>query len=154
MTVAPAFDPVVPPLWANSGGPASRTRKARIRVTLLGRDEGSVRCRKVRRLGLSFERTDDPVEVMTRILRRHGYADPEELRREFAIPETRLIAAALPLTTLRVNPARDDPRAVLEQALMLGLCTQQMYDPARPVLWTTASLTRVLELFDPTGFYA
>ncbi len=28
------------------------------------------------------------------------------------------------------------------------------YDPARPVLWTQACLTRRLELFDPAGFYA
>ena len=43
---------------------------------------------------------------------------------------------------------------VLEQALLLGLCTAQLFDAERPVLWTQASLTRGLELFDPTGFYA
>ena len=45
-------------------------------------------------------------------------------------------------------------REILEQALLLGLCTAQLFDPARPVLWTQASLTRGLELFDPAGFYA
>ena len=37
---------------------------------------------------------------------------------------------------------------------MLGLCTTQVFDPDRPVLWTTTSLTRFVELFDPRGFYA
>jgi hypothetical protein len=37
---------------------------------------------------------------------------------------------------------------------MLGLCTAHLYDPGRPVLWTRASLKRVLELFEPGGFYA
>ena len=37
---------------------------------------------------------------------------------------------------------------------MRGLCTAQLYDPARPVLWTQAALKRRLELFDPAGFYA
>ena len=50
---------------------------------------------------------------------------------------------------------RDGPeREVLEQALLLGLCTAQLFDATRPVLWTHASLTRGLELFDPEGFYA
>ena len=42
----------------------------------------------------------------------------------------------------------------LYQALVLGLCTPWRYDPGRPVLWTRASLTRQLELFDGRRFYA
>jgi hypothetical protein len=37
---------------------------------------------------------------------------------------------------------------------MLGLCTNQIFDPGRPVLWTATSLTRTVELFDQRGFYA
>ena len=48
--------------------------------------------------------------------------------------------------------ARED--AVLREALLLGLCTAWQYDPARPVIWTRASLTRHVELHDPAGFYA
>jgi len=29
-----------------------------------------------------------------------------------------------------------------------------LFDPSRPVLWTQASLTRRLELFDMVGFYS
>lgn len=145
---------VPPPMLANSGGPASRTRKERIQATLLGREKGTVRCPRVRQIGLYFDFTEEPVEVMTRFLRRQGFRDPEELRREFAVPPGRLIAAPLPWTTWRINPAVDPPRAVLEQALLLGLCTANLYDPGRPVLWTRASLLRILELFEPEGFYA
>ena len=40
------------------------------------------------------------------------------------------------------------------KALLLGLCTAWQYDPSRPVLWTRASLTRRVELYEPAGFYA
>jgi hypothetical protein len=54
--------------------------------------------------------------------------------------------------SIPVEGASDD--AVLEQALLLGLCTAFQYDPARPVLWTRASLTRCVEMHDAAGFYA
>jgi len=54
----------------------------------------------------------------------------------------------------RVSVSDPNRRRVLKQALMLGLCTAHLYDPARPVLWTAASLTRGLVLFEPEGFYA
>jgi hypothetical protein len=38
--------------------------------------------------------------------------------------------------------------------LLLGLCTPFQYDPARPVLWTRASLLRRVELYQPAEFYA
>ena len=47
-----------------------------------------------------------------------------------------------------------DPKKVLRQALLLGLCTTVLYDPERPVLWTRSSLSRCLELYDGGGFYA
>ena len=75
----------------------------------------------------------------------------------------RVQALALPLEPCicRPNPA-PSPAPVasllasdaLYQALVLGLCTSWCYDPQRPVLWTRASLTRQLELFDGRGFYA
>jgi len=53
-----------------------------------------------------------------------------------------------------VQVARATDDAILGQALLLGLCTTFQYDPARPVLWTRASLTRRVELYEPAGFYA
>jgi hypothetical protein len=42
---------------------------------------------------------------------------------------------------------------ILRDALILGLATASIYDPARSLLWTNASLTRRLELYDPRNFY-
>jgi hypothetical protein len=141
------------PLWLNSGGPASRTRTERVQATILGRKEGHVRCPRVYRLGLRFDGLE-PVETMHRMLTKRGFESPEALRTRFAVPQGRLIATALPEVTERLDVRAAPPDEVLEQALMLGLCTQHLYDAARPVLWTSASLRRALELFDPAGFYA
>jgi hypothetical protein len=141
------------PLWLNSGGPSSRTRKEQIRATLLGRDQGHIRCPRVHRLALWFDLLD-PLDVLEKLLRREGFSSPEELRQVFAVPRGRLIATPLPDRTERLDARYAPPPQVLEQALMLGLCTQHIYDPGRPVLWTRASLQRGLELFDPAGFYA
>jgi len=53
---------------------------------------------------------------------------------------------------VRVGQGTDE--SILRQALLLGLCTSFQYDPSRPVLWTRASLTRRVELYEPAGFYA
>ncbi len=139
--------------WANSGGPMSRTRKERIRSTLLGNDDGLVRCPRIVRVGIEFP-NGDPVDVLTAILNGEGYSSPEDLRGELEIPDHALIARPYPERTGVVDARYDARRDVLWNALVLGLCTAQVYDPSRPVLWTQASLTRRLELFDPAGFYA
>jgi len=154
----------------------SRTRKEHIQSSLLGSDDGIVRCPRRISLNLSFsrdmlwyiERSGDsaeelrkkrqpeptPVEYLESILKDEGFRDPEELRKKYILPQGKLICG--PWTGV------DDPLFVfeasnydlLEQALMLGLCTAQMFDPGRPVLWTETSLTRAVELFDPGSFYA
>jgi hypothetical protein len=142
-----------PVLYANMGGPMSRVRTEHLASTLLGRDEGAIRCPRVIRLGLSFSAADG-VGTLERLLAEAGYADPESLRGVFAIPEKRLICRPLPPDAKRLSVGRCSRAAVLHQALMLGLCTAQLYDPARPVLWTESSLGRGLELFDMEGFYS
>ena len=92
--------------------------------------------------GLRFEPGIDPV------------AQLEDLRQRFRIPHGRLICRPFAAKERRTSITDPDRRRVLKQALMLGLCTAQLYDPARPVLWTTASLSRGLVLFEPEGFYA
>ena len=139
---------------ANSGGPMSRTRSERIASTLLGRDDGAIRCPRSLRLGLAFPRRADPVKAIETLLRSNGYGSAEDLRDAFALPEGRLICRPLEPNAPRLAVRGGPEREVLEQALLLGLCTAQLFDAARPVLWTHASLTRGLELFDPAGFYA
>src|SRR5215475_9356494 len=139
---------------ANSGSPMSRTRSEHIASTLLGRDDGAIRCPRSLRLGLAFARRADPVKTMETLLRSNGYASAEELRDVFALPGSRLICRPLEPNAPRLAVRGGPEREVLEQALLLGLCTAQLFDATRPVLWTQASLTRGLELFDPAGFYA
>ncbi len=142
-----------PTIYANSGWPMSRTRSERIASTLLGQDDGFIKCPRRIRLGLRFEDTH-PVDCLEAILGAEGFRNPEQLRSRYALPPGRLICRALSETEQRLSAIHGRRRDVLEQALMLGLCTAQLFDPARPVLWTETSLTRTVELFDPTGFYA
>jgi hypothetical protein len=145
-----------PTLHANMGGPMSRARTERIRSTLLGRDDGPIRCPRVLRAGLRFRKGADPVHVMQRLLARAGFDSPEALRAVFDLPAAPLICQPLPTDAprLEVLISSPEPLPILEQALLLGLSTAYCFDPARPVLWTQASLTRGIALFDPAGFYA
>jgi hypothetical protein len=166
----------MPEIHANSGGPMSRTRQEHIKSSLLGSRDGVVRCPRRISLCLRFDRdslwgvefpgdSDEvlrkkrqpeptPVEYLESLLKDEGLRDPEELRKRYILPQNKLICG--PWTNV------EDPLFVydssnydvLEQALMLGLCTAQMFDPGRPVLWTETSLTRAVELFDPGSFYA
>ena len=138
---------------ANSGAWMSRTRRERIKSSLLGQDDGFVRCPLTIKIGLTFEDTH-PVACMESILAAAGFRSYEDLRRAIAVPETRLICRLQTAPVKRLPVASSSPFEVLEQALWLGLCTPQLFDPERPVMWTEASLMRGLELFDPTGFYA
>ncbi len=142
-----------PVLRANMGGPMSRTRTETVASSLLGKDDGEIRCPCVIRLGLHFA-APTRVEALENLLAEAGYADPEDLRGVFQLPERRLVCRSLPPDAPRLSAASGQRTAVLRQALMLGLCTAQIYDPARPVLWTEASLGRGLELFDLDGFYS
>jgi hypothetical protein len=154
MTVQTVTDGHGPGRRANSGwgGPRARRREQRITATLLGKDDGAVRCPRVIRVGFDLRPGQDPLEVLEALLFDEGCASPEALRRAVALPQRPYICrpdTGTPPCTL------GSPRAeVLRQALTLGLCTAHLYDPARPVIWTRASLSRNLELFDPAGFYA
>jgi hypothetical protein len=163
-------------IHANSGGPMSRTRTERIRSSLLGSDDGVIRCPRRISLHLRFDRdplwpfgeTDDfdeayrkfneppptPVEYLEALLKGEGLSDPEELRERYILPPGKLICGPWTNTQEPLFVHGASSYDVLEQALMLGLCTAQMYDPGRPVLWTETSLTRAVELFDSGSFYA
>ena len=71
-----------------------------------------------------------------------------------AAPPAPLLVRVVPNAAWRVPVESASDDAVLEQALLLGLCTAFQYDPARSVLWTRASLTRCVEMHDAAGFYA
>ena len=158
--VQPRVDPTMSPggRWpdaprrCNSGGPMSRTRTERLSSTLLGHETGPVRCPRVLRVGLSFGRLK-PVLCAERWLRAAGFATEADARASLALPAGPCICQPDP------SPSPKDASQLsahdgLFLALVLGLSTATVYDPARPLLWTTASLTRQIVLYDGGGFYA
>lgn len=137
---------------ANSGGPMSRRRTERLKATVLGRDDGAIRCPRVLRIGLDFGRRN-PLTWARGLLKSCGFSDEHEARAATVLPLEPCLCR--PDTAARPTPIDTlGPDAALYQALVLGLCTPWRYDPSRPVLWTRTSLTRQLELFDGGGFYA
>ena len=124
---------------------------AQIRSSVLGKGDGPVACRRVLTLGLNFLDLP-PVDTMKSLLYKGGYTTPDELRDQYNLPEGRLLCRVA-TRGRRLNVTTASRALVLEQALLLGLCTSVMFDPGRPVIWTAASLTRHLELYDPAGFY-
>ena len=138
---------------ANSGAWMSRTRHENIVSSVLGQDDGYIRCGHRMRLGLDFRDTH-PVACVENLLLQAGLRTPEELRACFPVPTETLIAHWQDRPGHRMSINRCKPETILHQALLLGLCTDQLFDPQRPVIWTETSLTRALDLYDPRGFYA
>jgi hypothetical protein len=139
------------PLWCNSGGPRSRSRTEQIRSTILGKDDGFVRCPSVIRVGLSFGAAD-PLEVVEKLMDAAGITEPEMLRARYPAPAEPCICQAE--RRAQLLPVETSPRdEVLAQVLILALSTPCLYDPGRPLLITRKSLIRRLELFDARGYY-
>lgn len=106
----------------------------------------------LKRIALDFGK-QDPLTLLHRLLAAEGLEDPEQLREAFHPPRRPLLCRAAASPQPR-RVARANPRRVLEDALWLGLATPWLIDPRRPVLWTRASLTRGIEVYEPMGFYA
>jgi hypothetical protein len=144
--------PEIHDAWANSGGPMSRRQSYRLVSSLLGTTDGPIPCPRREVLALSFGDAE-PVSTLYQLLGQAGLRDPEELRPGFGHKLSCLVCRPAPgAASLEVATA--NAVDVLRQAFLLGLCTNVLFDPDRPVLWTQASLTRRLELFDITEFYA
>ena len=141
-------------LQANSGGggPMGKQNTQHILSSLLGDREGLVRCPTVIQVGIQFLRRA-PVLSVERLLSEVGCRSPQELRDILDIPNNRLMARPAPETFSPCDIAHELPEVVLRHALILGLSTAQLFDPSRPIIWTEASLTRRLELYNPLGFY-
>jgi hypothetical protein len=140
-------------VWeANSGGPCSRSRVERLTATVLGHNDGPIRCPRVLRVGLDFGPAD-PLAVVRDLLHACGFSDEEEARCAVTLPASPCICR--PDGLIHPTPIMSlEPDDALYRALVLGLCTAWRYDPGRPVLWTRTSLTRRLELFSGQEFYA
>jgi hypothetical protein len=135
----------------NMGGPQSRARNEKIYSSVLGNSTSSVRCPLMIGLGLDFG-NNNPIQWMEHILQEEKVNCPEELRSKYPPISTMCVChISLHPAPLKVESAQNSQ--VLNQALLLGLCTASFYDPSRPVIWTNASLTRCLDLFNVMEFY-
>ncbi len=141
-----------PEYHANTGGPHSRTRTVALRSTVLGHKPGQFGCPQVVTAAIEFGRMD-PLVAVERLMRGLGIDDPEALRAKYLSINQPCICT---LTTDEQAPhvKRGPVEEVLRRVLILGLSTAHLYDPARPVLLTRASLTRHLTLYAGEGFYA
>jgi hypothetical protein len=106
----------------------------------------------VRQVALGFGK-EDPVVYVRRLSESLGYPSPEAAR-DTLMSLTEPLACCACDHIAPTPVARTRPETVLEKALILGLSTAWLFDPARPVIWTRASLTRRLALYDVQGFYA
>ena len=141
-------------LYANIGGPMSRTRKQQVASSLLGAGTGHhIRCPLHRSLGLQFDEGASAVAALESLMRSVGLNDPASLRELFTLPDFPLMARPASGGTSCLCATAGEPPRVLEQALWLGLCSPYLFDPGRPVVWTESSLRRRVELFEPAGFY-
>jgi biopolymer transport protein ExbD len=75
------------------------------------------------------------------------------------LPSTKAARSEEPRQAIIVTVDKDgalwiDREMLADDGLASRLAVLAQADPARPVLWTRASLTRRVELYDPAGFYA
>ena len=141
-------------IYANTGGPMSRTRKQQIASSLLGQSSGHhVHCPLFRTLGLQFEDGSSAVSAIEALMQSIGMDSLTALRGKFELPDFPMMARPADDNAARVCMVTGDPMKVLEQALWLGLCSPFLFDPSRPLVWTETSLRRRIELFEPAGFY-
>ncbi len=150
---AMARHPRTPMPLANSGGPSSRRRTERVVASVLRDESARFHLPRVIRAGLVFG-DRDPLQAVLESLARVGLDDAEQLRERFPAPPAPLLVRAVPDARWGVKVAQGTDASILQQALLLGLCTAWQYDPQRPVLWTRASLTRRVELYEPARFYS
>lgn len=131
----------------------SRRHSEHIASSILGERDPFLRIPLVLQVGLDFGASSSVRDLMENLLGEVGCSNPDELRDLFDHPVGRLMARPAP-EQFRPKDVHSEPtEVVLREALILGLATASIYDPARPVLWTNASLTRRLELYDPRNFY-
>jgi hypothetical protein len=136
--------------WTNSGAPMGRMLRRPFHSDLYWGDDGFQAVQKIMRVAIRFHHTQCPVEYMHGLLEKYGYDTPEDLREAFDHPQKRLMASPY---LLECGCAWAHHQPALRNALILGLSTNSIYDPSRPVVWTRASLSRSLELVDTAGFY-
>jgi len=134
----------------------TRTREEAVKRTFLDNAHMQINwpCRLV--VALHFPSDVSPVVYVEGLLKKAGYASPEDAVQAYEnLPDCLHYCHAYPLSEskrLALSPTSD--AEFLRFALILGLCGPTYYDRSRPVIWTTGRLTRSVGLYLPRGFYA
>jgi hypothetical protein len=131
----------------------SRRHREHLTSSLLGPRDRFVKIPLVLRVGIWFGVGVSRRRFMEELLGDTGHDSPEDLRDLFNHPPRRLMARPAPDHFSPKDVRLEKPEVILREALILGLATGSIYDPLRPVIWTEASLSRRLELYDPGSFY-
>ncbi len=138
---------------ANAGAPMGRRHRELLASSLLGPQDPFVRLPLVLQVGIWFGVGVSARAYMEGLLAEVGCEDPEDLRELFDSPPIRLMARPASGHFIPKDVRLTGSEVILREALILGLATVALYDPERPVIWTEASLSRCLELYDPRSFY-
>lgn len=131
----------------------SRRHREHLTSSLLGPRDQFVKIPLILRVGIWFGVGESPRRFMEDLLADTGHDNPDDLRDLFDFPPKRLMARPAPDHFSPKDVRLEKPEVILREALILGLATSSIYDPLRPVIWTEASLSRRLELYDPGSFY-
>lgn len=142
-------------LYCNTGGPMSRTRREVIHSSILGNTSKRISWPLRFRVGLIFPSETRPFDLIMNILEASGFHSPQALSEAFDLPKNIMACRHLDMESKGfLKASGKDLMAILRQAVLLGLCNSNFYDPNRTVIWTNKSLSRKLELFDVGEFYA
>jgi hypothetical protein len=141
--------------WSNFGGNPLRTKTYRLNSNLYGKSDKTISWRHRQTIGLIFGEKQSPVDLIEDLLLRSGFNSPEELRTIVELPIGFLACrTAEDEAGDFVNTATAQPAEILRQALLLGLCGPDFFNPKRSVIWTRSRLVRRVELFETGDFYA
>jgi hypothetical protein len=142
----------------NTGGPRSRTRTEQIVSSIFKYKEYRLGARPVGKLyalhigdGASAARALGFRHAAFEALRECGFEDPDAAFEAIAdMPRKTLHSRRVPERNHAWGAKRpwNDLREFLKAALILGKCSQGLYDPSRPVIWTENRLGQWVELFE------
>lgn len=167
---SPSIVPAGAGVWGdgrlcNTGGPQSRTRTEPIVSSIFGYDDCRLGARPVGEVHALYIGGDGSAEQALGFrhaafdaLRECGFEDPEAAFDAFAdLSRRRLHCLSVPPRNFGWGANRPASGALefLKTALILGKCSQGLYDPSRPVIWTETRLRRWVQSYEiGNPFYA
>ncbi len=128
--------------------------------SLVDRTNSPCRVDRIATVALDFDSAlvaaeeGDVVKVLTNFLAEHGIHTPQQARAQVDVPAAPCAVLSHLAVPFKEGTALTDPLEVMRTAVLLGLSTSTRYDPTRPVVWTSASLTRRIVLLDTSRFYS